>query len=126
MITIGIIIFWATWVVDLITDYRIRISGKQVNHTRGALLRVIGLIPAGLFLSLSPEFKPLLQAVAVPGMFFFTYWSLFDPAYNILTGEKVFYIGGTASLDKLQRKHRWLVPGKYIASVLFITLFIIL
>lgn len=111
---LAVVIFAATLAIDLFTDVRRYYQRREVNHARGVVLRLFGLVPACIFGGW--YFIP----VALLG-----YWVLFNGLYNVLTGREWFYKGQTAYLDKLERKHPWIVPVKYalfIASIIFYVL----
>jgi hypothetical protein len=100
----GLIIATATLVADLWTDYRMYLTGKPVNHIRGAWLRLIGLVPAALL-------------IGWPGVVtLFSYWAIFDVCYALLIGQKWNYIGTTSWLDKQQRVFPGLVWLKFIGA----------
>lgn len=99
----GIIIWLITLVIDLWTDVRLWYKKKKVNHVRGALLRLLGLIPACYF---AKWFAPVLL---------FAFWISFNGFYNILTGQKWFRKGTTAKLDKLPV---WVPYVGLVASVI--------
>lgn len=105
-------IFAITLVIDLITDVHRYQSRKPVNHARGAALRLIGLVPACILGGW--KFIPF----ALLG-----YWILFNGLFNIFIGQEWFYKGETAKLDRLERRHTWIVWVKYI---LFATSIILL
>lgn len=107
----GIAIYALTIVVDLFTDVRLWYKDQKVNHFRGAALRLIGLIPACW-----------LIGWAVIPLALFLYWILFEGMYNVLIGQKWWYIGETAKIDKLQRKYPAIKILKYVLlifSILF-------
>lgn len=126
MIKWGIILFIATLIVDLITDYRRHLKGTGINHTRGAILRLIGLVPAGIFLSFSKTFQVLPHIWVVPLLMICMYWIIFNGFFNVLIGQKWGYLGTTAWLDRKEQEYPWLTPGKYIGAVASIIMFIIL
>ncbi|MEP7375525.1 MAG: hypothetical protein ABI675_19425 [Chitinophagaceae bacterium] len=111
----GIILVIATICIDLFTDIRLFYKKKKVNHTRGALLRLIGLIPAVYFMGW----------LSIP-MIGFWYMVLFNGIYNIFIGKRWEFVGVTARLDVIQRKHPWLKYVKYIGLILSTILYILL
>lgn len=110
----GLLIYLLTLTVDIITDYRIWLHKKTVNHKRGALLRLIGLVPAMWLLWW--EGVLLLPA----------YWMLFDAVYGTLIARTPLYVGTTAWLDRLQRRYPWLMVAKFALGTGGIVAFIIL
>lgn len=98
----GILIFLATISADLITDVGRYYDKKKVNHTRGALLRLIGIVPAAYFMGW----------VSAP-MLLFWYWVLFNGLYNVFIGKEWEFVGTTAWIDRMIRKHPWINWVKY-------------
>lgn len=82
----GIIIFFIVLSIDLFTDLRI---GDKVNHQRGAIVRVLGLIPCLVCLIV---YRPVKWWIA-PSLMCFNYWNLFDGFYNIFRGFGWFFTG---------------------------------
>ena len=111
----GILIFIAVLVIDLWTDVDRYFDGRKVNHTRGAIFRVIGLAPAVYFMGW----------LSAP-MLFFLYIILFNGLYNTFIGQKWEYVGDTAKMDRLQRKYPILKTIKYIAFIASAILYAIL
>lgn len=68
---LAFVIFSATLAVDLYTDIRRWKKNQPVSHTRGAILRLVGLIPV-IYLLTWPS-APFVC---------FLYWFLFDGLYN--------------------------------------------
>lgn len=95
--------------VDLVTDYRLYLQKKGPNHKRGALLRLIGFIPA----------------VWVGGWWaaglVFTYWFMFDDIWMLLS--RGYWVGKSAMLDKLQRRYPPLIAVKHILGITALVLF---
>jgi len=90
------IIFLAILGVDLLTDLRRYLKREKINHVRGFLLRIAGLIPSVVFL---PHDHVL--GAAVEGLLYMT---LFNGLFNIMIGQNWFYIGSTSWIDKQMRK----------------------
>lgn len=85
-----------TLVIDILTDLRLWMNKKTINHTRGALLRLIGFIPACW---LTP---------AATGLFLAVYFVLFNGILAVLKGLPWLYIGTTSKLDRLlNRMPKW-------------------
>lgn len=108
----GLLIYMLTLAIDLITDYRIWLHKRTVNHIRGGLLRCIGLIPAMWLL------KPWGLGLV------FTYWMLFDVIYGVLIARNPFFLGSTSRLDRLQFAHRWLVAVKFTLGIAGVIIFV--
>lgn len=97
------LIFFAVLALDLWTDLKRYFSGKQINHARGLVLRIVGLAPSVLLL---PHDRIL--GAFVEGILFMT---LFNGIWGIATGNGWFYFGHTAVIDKLMNR---LKPASYI------------
>lgn len=110
----GLTIFTIVLTIDLFTDVRLYYQKKKVNHTRGAVLRCIGLAPAVYFLGW----------IAIPAMFF-VYLILFNGLYSVLIGQKWGFIGTSAKLDRWQRRNKWFSWFKYLAAIGFTILYLI-
>ena len=99
------IIGWIIWAIvlaiDLYTDTRPQI---KVNHTRGAIIRVVGLLPAFYFVHNVYGILLMLSA----------YWILFDGLWNVIKGLPWFRIGETSKLDQWQRKYPAITVVKYL------------
>lgn len=80
-ILIGLAIFALTLFLDVRSDFKLWLKGIGVKHFRGALIRLIGLIPAMFFIGWLP-FHHSWILVAVCSFFFFAYWTLFDGLYS--------------------------------------------
>lgn len=106
------LIWLATLVIDLFTDVRRYYQRRAVDHTRGAVLRLFGLVPACA-----------LGGWAFIPVALFGYWILFNGLYNVFTGRRWFYVGGTANLDKLERRYPWIVWVKYLAFLTSIIIY---
>jgi hypothetical protein len=93
----AILIFLLTLAIDIWTDYKFWKRNIPVDHTRGAILRLIGLVPV-LF---------LLGWYSIP-LVGFAYWILFDGIYNLARGFKWWFTGSDdkddAMLDNLLQK----------------------
>lgn len=108
---LGVAIFFLVLAVDLFTDVRLFYKKKKVNHTRGLILRLIGLAP-GIY---------LLGWLVIPAMGFL-YLILFNGFYNVLIGQRWGFIGSTAKLDRLQAKvPKWI---KYAGFVVFLLIYL--
>lgn len=100
---IGWFIWGTTFYIDGKTDSKLwkeaiddfRPEGA-VNHTRGAILRLIGIGVSIIFIGWAGVLPSLLL-----------YWFLFDSWMGYAMVEDVTYIGGTSWLDKLQRKFKY-------------------
>lgn len=124
MIFLATLIFFVTLITDLITDYMLYLKGKPVKHFSGAILRFIGLIPAGFFFSYYHGDIVFLRLITAIPMMLLTYWVLMDSIFGKLIGQGFGYLGTTSALDRLQRKNTWLVWAKYIGAVVSIAAYI--
>lgn len=110
------LIIAACLIADIWTDVTSKrdvLTGKwNVNHRRGLLWR----IPA--FIAATWIYWPSL-------MLWLWFWCIFDTAMALRTGHWA-RLGETSTLDKLQRKYRWLQWVKYGMGVLAIILYILL
>lgn len=122
----GLAIFILTLIIDLATDYRRWLKRKPVRHNLGGWLRCIGLVPAGVLLSVSPQLQIQPQIWAVPGAMVFTYWILFNGIYGLLIASNWWFLGTTSKLDRYERTHKWVTVVKYAGCVLFNLLYLIL
>lgn len=111
---ISLIIFVVVLIIDIVTDYRLWSKGKPVKHFSGAILRIVGLIPA-----------VILGGWETIGPYFFGYWILQDSIMGLLIARNPFYLGDTAQLDIWQKKNNWNRAFKYIGFVAFLTIFLI-
>lgn len=89
------VIFFAVLAIDLFTDLRLFFKRKPVNHTRGLILRLIGLAPSVYLL---PHDR--IIGAALEGMLYLT---LFNGIWGLVTGNGWFYIGDTARVDRFMR-----------------------
>jgi hypothetical protein len=127
VILYAIILFTATLTIDLATDYRRWLRGKPINHTRGAVLRLIGLLPAVVLLSWHGSFWLIVAATLMTG---FLYINLFDGLFNILRGFPWFYPGSDGPEDgvveNLLQKYPWLQAVKVMGAVVAIVWYVII
>lgn len=87
----GIIIFVIVLAIDVITDLRL---GYTINHTRGLILRCIGILPCLIcFVIASDNQKIFLMSFVVLAMVGINYMNLFDGFYNIFRGHGWFFTG---------------------------------
>lgn len=116
-VILGIVIFLCTFIIDLYTDFNLWKENKPVNHKRGAILRLLGLIPANILIGLAAI--PLLGSL---------YWFLFDGFYNVLRGFNWWFTGSNdvddaKTDDFLQRlkpwQHQAIKIGAIILSLTF-------
>lgn len=124
---IGIIIFVITLVIDLYTDLWRWRHKMTINHTRGVLLRAIGLIPS-IYLLSSPIGWTTVAMLFLVG---FVYWFLFDGLFNLLRGYKWWSTGtddpDDAQTDNfLQSLTLWQHIGVKIGGIVFFTILYIL
>jgi hypothetical protein len=108
----GILIWIATIMIDLVTDHRLRLKKRPVNHARGALLRLVGLVPATILIP--------FEAI---GIVWFGYWVAFEGLNNLMNGQKWGYVGETAWIDKMTRKYpviKWLKYIGLAASIVIV------
>lgn len=108
----GLALFILTLIIDLITDYRLWLKKKTVQHIRGALLRCVGLIPAFFLMG----WRSLGLALV--------YWVLCDGLMGVLIARNFFFIGTTSKLDQLKTKYRWLILVEYFGAAGGLALFI--
>jgi hypothetical protein len=129
VIIYAVILFTATLTIDVATDYRRWLRGKPINHTRGVVLRLIGLLPAVwcLALPLPINFKVQTSAILMTG---FLYMNLFDGLFNILRGFPWFYAGSNGpedgKIENLLQKYPWLQAVKIIGAVVAIVWYVII
>lgn len=109
---LGLIIYIATLVIDIVTDYNVWLHKRTVNHYRGALLRLIGLVPA----------MWLLRWWGL-GLLF-SYWMLMDSIFGTLIARTPLYVGTTSYLDRLQRRNPWVIVSKFAFGLAGLVLFI--
>jgi hypothetical protein len=107
----AVLIFIFVIGADLFTDVDRYFGKRKVNHTRGAILRCIGLAPVVYFLCWQ----------SIP-MLFFLYLILFNGFYNLLIGQKWEFLGTTSKLDRMQAKiQKWV---KYVLLILSIYFYV--
>lgn len=97
LITLGFLIFIGVLVYDLKTDLTLWREEKPIDHKRGVILRLLGLIPA-------------IILIGWPSCVFvgFLYWFLFDGYFNTERGFDWWFTGSddkddARSDDFLQR-----------------------
>lgn len=94
LIILGVAIFVATLLYDLYTDIKLWKEDKPVKHTKGTILRCIGLIPAIILIG-----WPSIMLVG------FAYWLLFDGLFNTRRGFNWWFTGSDdpddAKMDNL-------------------------
>ena len=104
----AVLIFIFVIGADLLTDVQRYFAKRKVNHTRGAILRCIGLGPSVYFLGWQ----------SIP-MMFLLYLILFNGFYNLLIGQKWEFLGTTSKLDRMQAKvPKWIKYACFIVSLL--------
>lgn len=111
----SLIIFFATLIGKLANDLNLYHSRKVNKHWVGAIYITGALIICSLIVGWKTA-----------PMWFFSYWALFDTAYALLIGQKWYYTGDTAYLDKLQKQYpviKWIKYAGFIISVVVILLF---
>jgi hypothetical protein len=111
---IALCLFAAVLIARLIYDVHLYMSGKPNTHFTGPVITVAVLIAC-----------TVLAGWLSGPMWFLSFWAIFDPAYNLLIGQKAGFIGTTAGLDQLQHKYPFLVWVKYCGAVVSIILFIL-
>ena len=135
MILIAIILFIGTLIIDLVTDYRLLLNNRSIDHDRGTWLRAIGLIPAIILLTIATKFifPYWIISIAISGgVICFNYWNLFDGFLNLLRSEKWFWTGSDDEDDAksdnfVQGLKRWEhVAIKIGLSLAFIVVYIII
>ncbi len=89
------LIFYGVLTVDLWTDLRRYFSGKKINHFRGFLLRIVGLLPSVYLL---PHDR--LTGAGLEGIL---YLILFNGIFGVFIGRGWFYLGDSWT-DKLIKK----------------------
>lgn len=110
----ALIIFVACLTIKLAIDLRQYHSRKTINHGLEAVFVATALVGVSW----------LAGWYSLP-MWFFGWTCLFDPAFSLLIGQKPFYIGETAALDKIQRKYPFLQLLKYLLLTVSIIFFIL-
>lgn len=110
----GLAIFAIVLAVDLFTDVRRYYQKRKVNHSRGLVLRLVGLAPAVYLIGL--ESIPMLG---------FGYLVLFNGLYNLLIGQKWEFVGTTAVLDRWQRRNPWFKWSKYAGLIISTVIYFI-
>lgn len=113
MMLAAFILFFAMMALKVGADVKLYQLRKVNKHVLGPALVLLGLIACSI----------LAGWVSTP-MWFFCWWVLFDGVYNLFIGQRWTFIGTTAKLDILQRKHPVLVWVKYLGAVLSVILFI--
>lgn len=89
----GIASFLLVLCIDVITDVKL---GEGVNHTRGALIRTLGLIPSLVFFIMAKGVEReriLWIGLIALIMMGFNYLNLFDGFYNLCRGYSWFFTG---------------------------------
>jgi hypothetical protein len=104
----SIFIFILLIIVKLAFDVRLWLNNRQNRHRWAWLVAIVLLVCSWQ------------AGWESTGIWFFWYWIIFDGMYNILIGEKWWYIGETAWLDKMQRIYPFLVYVKYAGAILSI------
>jgi hypothetical protein len=99
-----------TFTIDILTDVR---QWGRIKHVRGALLRVPGI---ALTIYLDP-----MNAILVPA-----YWGCFDITIALAKGLPWWYVGFTSTLDRAQRKFKWLMWVKWGLVIVCPVLYVIL
>lgn len=110
---IAIVIFFATLVIKLAVDYRLWLKGKPNQHSLGPIIVFACLVIC-----------TWLAGWRSAGMFLFGWWAGFDSFIALLMGQKFYYVGNTARLDKWQRINPALLWLKYAGAIVFTGLFI--
>lgn len=77
-IVLGIMIYGSTMYIDIVTDYKRIEDGRGVNHTRGLIIRCLGLIPSWICIGWLPFDWNWRIAVSFLGIMGSVYWMLFD------------------------------------------------
>lgn len=107
---VGILLFFLILYIDIETDYK-RIIINSINHTRGAIIRMIALIPTVLSLlfpldsfSITYILFKLIVIITILGSLFLL---LFDGFLNLRRGYNWWFLGSIDNndsfFDKLQR-----------------------
>ena len=117
---IAIIIATIVLIIDLVTDYKAWLKNRNeikpkgsVKHRYGAVLRI-----AGLAIPLWLAWWKLSIVICAD------YWALFDTAFAISVGQKWYWTGATAWLDRMQANYpviKWL---KYLLAIILTCLYI--
>lgn len=97
MVLIAAIFFCIVMGYDLYTDYTLWHTGKIVNHTWGAIIRIAGLL-IPLFL-LAWSWKKWYAYALSAFMICSVYWLLFDALFNIVRGFPLLANGTTSKID---------------------------
>lgn len=75
------------------------------------------------FIATCPYFLVSWRMALISGLVF---WVMFDASLNIRIGFKLFYTGTVSDTDKAFQNKKWLYIASKIASIIIITLIIIL
>lgn len=109
----SVVIFFAVLVIDLVTDFRRFKKGEKINHLRGLLLRIIGLVPSVYLLPHDRILGAGLEAIL--------YLALFNGVWGLMIKRNWFYLGSTSKMDIIQKKlGAW---GFVIQYIILIVLF---
>lgn len=90
---LGIVLFGVVLIIDVKTDLDI---GEEVDHRRGFIFRLFGLIPCIVCLIMAKGMewpRVVWIAMIVLLMVGFNYLNLFDGLYNIFRGYGWFFTG---------------------------------
>lgn len=142
----GVVISIITLWYDVITDYNqwlkdrnLYIPNGSINHKKGALIRMIGMLPAWLLISWSNgwwklkilwpvdrSWQEIVLVIAtyivVAAMLFFWYITFFDGFLNQKMKEGFFRVGTTANTDKIQKNWpTWLKALVKIGGIILFT-----
>lgn len=90
-LALAILFFAIVLAIDVISDLNL-LESNGVNHTRGLLIRTIGLLPAlVMFCLYKRNFKwVIITSIIMMG---FNYLNLFDGFYNLFRDHQWFFTG---------------------------------
>ena len=99
MIAFAIIYFFLATSFLVLMDYRLWLKHKDVKHKTEWWLKAGLLTPVISALASSTNLYPLLSIPLCSGMVAFSFWIIFDGAYNIVRGFN-FWFNGSPDLKK--------------------------
>lgn len=131
-IILGIVFFWVALYLDVKSDLK-RIDTNSINHTRGAIIRAVALIPSFLCFYIPLDniqwWYLILKAVTVFMMMASVWWEFFDGILNKYRKKSWRYNGSDdpddPKSDKFLKKLSPSQQGilKWSLIIIFITLY---
>jgi hypothetical protein len=99
-------------------------QNRKAHNNGAAAILVMLILTSGLFALAGGVWYWFLVAFAVSGL---SYWLVFDIAYALAIGQKWYYLGSTASTDKLVKNGKvkaficaGLIVGIVVGYLLFV------